>query len=311
MSETAAKTIGEISNIVTSGGPALDRIESVIHSLRPIIPHVAYQVGIAINGRLHTLVSRGYDDRLLQRFSTREWFAEARDVAGREAVRQCDVSLDAVPTIREYLHPAGFNEGITYVMWSRSGKILGAVNLSCADTQDVTPESCQVVTAIGPAVENLTIESRLQSSAETLYLVHESGSVRLQQGTPDADERWAVERRIAEFGGNYPAGTFMMSVTPGSSATHRLHVVPLSRFGPIPTRAALVLKHAITNELTPREAEVLSLVGRGMSNPEIAEELGITRRTVATHLEHIITRLGVANRTHAAVEAARRGLLSM
>jgi DNA-binding CsgD family transcriptional regulator len=61
--------------------------------------------------------------------------------------------------------------------------------------------------------------------------------------------------------------------------------------------------------LSPREAEVLRLVASGRSNPEIAEELSISPRTVTTHLTHVFAKLGVEGRAEAAVSAVRGGLI--
>ena len=52
--------------------------------------------------------------------------------------------------------------------------------------------------------------------------------------------------------------------------------------------------------VSAREAEVLYWVAQGKTNPEIAVILGIGRRTVATHVEHILVKLGVENRCAAA-----------
>ncbi len=60
--------------------------------------------------------------------------------------------------------------------------------------------------------------------------------------------------------------------------------------------------------LTRREAEVLVLLARGLSNPAIATELTISRKTVSAHLEHIYAKLGVTTRTEAALFAMRHGL---
>jgi HD-GYP domain-containing protein (c-di-GMP phosphodiesterase class II) len=61
--------------------------------------------------------------------------------------------------------------------------------------------------------------------------------------------------------------------------------------------------------LTAREAEVLVRLGQGKSNPEIAAELHVSRKTVSTHLEHIYAKLGVKTRTEAALFAMRHGLI--
>lgn len=61
--------------------------------------------------------------------------------------------------------------------------------------------------------------------------------------------------------------------------------------------------------LTRREHEVLELIGRGMSNKRIALELGVSEKTVKTHVGHLLAKLGVNDRTQAAMQAVRAGLL--
>jgi DNA-binding NarL/FixJ family response regulator len=59
--------------------------------------------------------------------------------------------------------------------------------------------------------------------------------------------------------------------------------------------------------LSPREMEILELVIQGMSNREIAYHLGISHQTVKNHMTSILSKLGVADRTQAAVYALRHG----
>jgi DNA-binding NarL/FixJ family response regulator len=61
--------------------------------------------------------------------------------------------------------------------------------------------------------------------------------------------------------------------------------------------------------LTRREREVLELIARGRSNKRIALELGISEKTVKTHVGHLLAKLGVADRTQAALYAVRAGLV--
>ncbi len=63
--------------------------------------------------------------------------------------------------------------------------------------------------------------------------------------------------------------------------------------------------------LTPRELEVLGLLARGMSNPQIAQELVISRATAKTHVERIIGKLNVSDRTQAALRAIELGLVTL
>lgn len=64
------------------------------------------------------------------------------------------------------------------------------------------------------------------------------------------------------------------------------------------------------DELTEREREVLRLVGRGATNREIGEKLFISEGTVKNHVSNILARLGLRDRTQAAVYAAEVGLLN-
>lgn len=61
------------------------------------------------------------------------------------------------------------------------------------------------------------------------------------------------------------------------------------------------------NTLTPREREVLAQIAEGLTNKEIARQLGVSPATVKAHVERIIAKLGVADRTQAAVLVARAG----
>jgi NarL family two-component system response regulator LiaR len=63
------------------------------------------------------------------------------------------------------------------------------------------------------------------------------------------------------------------------------------------------------DRLTPRERQVLELIGRGFPNKRIALELEVSEKTVKTHVGHVLDKLGVADRTQAAVVAVRAGLV--
>ncbi len=62
--------------------------------------------------------------------------------------------------------------------------------------------------------------------------------------------------------------------------------------------------------LTPRELEVLRLLAQGKNNPQIAQYLVISRATAKTHVERIIRKLGVSDRTQAALRAIELGLVT-
>jgi two-component system nitrate/nitrite response regulator NarL len=62
--------------------------------------------------------------------------------------------------------------------------------------------------------------------------------------------------------------------------------------------------------ITPRELEMLELLAEGLSNSDIAARLYVSPETVKAHLRNVFAKLGVSDRTAAAVEALRRGLIS-
>ena len=64
-------------------------------------------------------------------------------------------------------------------------------------------------------------------------------------------------------------------------------------------------------QLTEREGEVLRLVGRGFTNPRIADALGISVSTVSFHVHNVLDKLGAKTRTEAVSIAAREGLIDI
>lgn len=84
-----------------------------------------------------------------------------------------------------------------------------------------------------------------------------------------------------------------------SAATHQL------------VRAYQASQHAQHDDiadLTPSELRVLALLTRGLSNRQLAKELGVSVRTVTTHIRHILEKLSLDNRVQAALYAREHGL---
>jgi DNA-binding NarL/FixJ family response regulator len=78
-----------------------------------------------------------------------------------------------------------------------------------------------------------------------------------------------------------------------------------------PAAAAKLAEDVTRVQLTPRELATLRLLADGKANKEIASELGISERTVKTHLGHLFEKLGVTSRTEAVKIATRRGLVRL
>src|SRR3954465_2470519 len=78
-----------------------------------------------------------------------------------------------------------------------------------------------------------------------------------------------------------------------------------------PPIAAKLAERTASPELTDRELDVLRRIVAGRSNKEIASDLSITEGTVKSHVNHVLEKLGVHDRTQAALTAVKRGLVRM
>ena len=75
--------------------------------------------------------------------------------------------------------------------------------------------------------------------------------------------------------------------------------------------AAEIAEHATDDTLTPREIDVLRLVGAGNANKEIGARLSLTEVTVKSHVKNILAKLGANDRTHAVTIALKRGIIDL
>jgi two-component system, NarL family, response regulator len=78
-----------------------------------------------------------------------------------------------------------------------------------------------------------------------------------------------------------------------------------------PHVGAKLLERMASSELSDRELEVLQLITTGKSTQAVSKALNITERTVNFHINHILSKLGVEDRTQAVIVALRRGIVSL
>jgi two-component system NarL family response regulator len=90
-----------------------------------------------------------------------------------------------------------------------------------------------------------------------------------------------------------------------------IHSVHLGKSYIPPAIAAKLAERLGTEELTPRELDVLEQIVHGKCNNDIATELKISESTVKTHINRLLGKLGVADRTQAATSAIQRGLVPL
>jgi DNA-binding NarL/FixJ family response regulator len=107
------------------------------------------------------------------------------------------------------------------------------------------------------------------------------------------------------------ATTFLTKGTPDEELVQTIRDVHAGG-RPIPPEIARKLADRLTqSSLTAREVEVLTLVAKGCRNKEVATALFISEETVQGHMKHILSKLGVNDRTGAAIVAVQRGIIRL
>lgn len=145
------------------------------------------------------------------------------------------------------------------------------------------------------AVEALAAVEDAADADQThdVVLATEHGTIEF--GSPRSRE--LLMRYFGISNGTLPAGV-LSGTTVVSGASGRL-TIRTARTGDLVV-LLLAEEDVRTEQLTPRQREVLAGVAAGLTDAEIAERLGVARATVGKHLEAIYDRLGVHNRTSAA-----------
>lgn len=199
------------------------------------------------------------------------------------------------------------------------GRPLGLLTIQAALTASPSQTADRTITRVAPliaaAIDPMAVVagmSCLVPDATAAVAISRQGSVHRLPGLPAdsslgagspvvriARARLADHQTHAEFLSPRPGGIGYRRVTALACGTQTSdsfeHVVLLSP--PDDLRG-----------LTPRELDVLGLLVEGRSNRRIASTLFVTQRTVAAHLEHILSKLGAPTRTVAALHAVQQAL---
>ncbi|MDQ3664020.1 MAG: response regulator transcription factor, partial [Actinomycetota bacterium] len=146
----------------------------------------------------------------------------------------------------------------------------------------------------------------LDGVSATRRIVEEHPDVEVLVLTSFSDQQRVMEALDAGASGYVLKDTEPADLLAAIRSTARGH-------SPLDPRVARTVLHARRGparaaELTEREQEVLALVGRGLANKQIARRLGISERTVKAHLTSTFHRIGVVDRTQAALWAERNGV---
>jgi len=134
------------------------------------------------------------------------------------------------------------------------------------------------------------------------YLTKDAGAEEIQQAL----------RRVADGQASLDPAVQLHLVEAIATAPHPAPGPPVPPVPPVPAAAAAAAATAATelpDGLTPREAEVLALIGAGLSNAEIAARLFVSEATVKSHVNHLLPKIGARDRAQAVGYAYRHGLV--
>jgi DNA-binding CsgD family transcriptional regulator len=236
-------------------------------------------------------------------------------------MRMRDLPCDPgdVRTVSEVLLPAGFREGLSMCLRTRSGRHAGVLNLSTDDRRHPGDVARAVIGALNGTLANVVDATQ---GARTLASL-------LDPGTPAlvlADDGTPVELAGSERGTALAEGSPLLAALPAQlprdgherrflwpdeeAGWYRVRIVPcVEEAGGRPLALVTARPCRDVLGLTRREIEVLTHLVGGASNPAIARVLHVSPRTVATHVEHILEKLGVSTRAAAVGHAVREALV--
>ena len=161
---------------------------------------------------------------------------------------------------------------------------------------------------------------KLDGVAATAQLHRELPTIRILMLTTFDDDAYVVDALRAGASGyllkDIPANELAQAIRAVYGGTYQLNPAIAQRLiaglkgpsAPPPATPPSVVS-APDVDLTTRELEILRLLAQGATNKEIAAQLFLTEGTVKNHVSNILLRLGLRDRTHAAVYAHEHGLL--
>jgi DNA-binding CsgD family transcriptional regulator len=313
----AVASVRDLARDAAGGGaPA----ESLLGALAGVVPYDhASLARWDDTRRRHVVLAGDYAEPVAEHLAARlhedPLFAMIRHPGGTLWLRDVPAELRPISTtIREVLEPCGFEDGMTKCLFSRDGRYVGVLNLSLRHRRGPSRapdlalgllDDCLAEAVVGVGSPGARRRDVVAGSPIVLVVPDRPGSdVTAPAGALPPDLRGA-EAAVAELVRRVVA-TRRLPATVLVPHAATLHELRLSRRG---ASTVVVCGTAAAREgLSGRELQVLAQLTLGRTNPEIALRLHVSVRTVATHVEHLLAKLGLPNRAAAASRAAAWGL---
>ena len=315
----------EVSGIAAGPEPLQARAQALLEPLHQLLPYDGAWIAVLDDERRrhHTLARHGFDQRTVDYLDGPVLVDEIEELGmyrSQRALRVADFARppEALRSWAECLLPAGFREGLGVCLFEPDGRHVGFLGLFTGDRTVPREPARELLARLAPllarAVDPLrspTAVARVVHDATSAVAVTRTGKVLPLPGAPGhilLRRGSAVVRAALELLAG--AHTTFLAPDPSSAVGH-VRVTALRAPNEAPHHLTAVLAVSPAGDLhglTHRELEILGLLIAGWTNEHIAADLFIAGRTVATHVEHILTKLEAGNRALAAVRAQRQGL---
>lgn len=243
-----------------------------------------------------------------------------RLVRVRIPLRYDDAPFDFRDTevYRQALGPVGYGDGLSVALFLDGDRYAGMLHMNADSSDGFDDDVRDLVAALAPTLGRLcdptrhTLDPLDDDFCAQIVTAKEIRPVAGRLMSRVLTDRSEI-RRVAAWFLASSAPTLRGLWADGDGSWHQ--VVLLRIRESLAGRARVVLVGdrpcKLPYGLSPREIDVLTRVTRGASNPKIAAELCVAPRTIATHMEHILAKLGCDGRAAAASRAAREGLVRL
>lgn len=310
-----------------SRAPRSQVAEELIAEFHAVAPYDAMQISLFDPfAQCHrTVANEGYADRIIEYLDTEY---AGRDLGFQEIVnerrpmRMCDTSFEYRESY-SYVHywgAEGYRDGMTTALFADDGRYVGMACVSTAEEGVLTDEVRDFTALLSPVLGAafdpfVDVAGWLDDTAQGRRLMIRADGAVLEPQGEAATPAVAVETVVGIAQAMQRAGQPVRRglVAGPTGALVEVHLVRTSapRLDTAPVVLATLADAGQPFGLTPRETEVLRHLIAGGSNREIANALGLAQRTVATHVEHLLEKLGVDTRTAATGHAIEHGLVRL
>lgn len=319
--------VGDVLEIASSTVPLLERARQLVACLDRWLEVEAIWLTLCdLRSDVYATVgSQGLERAVLEhlhRPSTARGLRQAGFRRERAPISVIVLSgaREGEPTWADCLIPSGFRDGFGLPLVEPGDGRLGVLSLLFVhgdplsrSARDQLAELAPVMARAVSPMTSLLATARLVPGATCGVVLLRKGGCHRLPGLADhallAEESAVVgvARRTLQRGQVYRSFMWPTGAGTGSADHARLTVLAANDVPPLVLGTLLMTPQADCRGLTPRELEVLGLMVAGRSNQQISTRLAIALRTVATHVEHILSKLAVPTRTEAAIFAERQG----